>query len=121
MLGSANSANISTDFENGWLDIGFFPSTVTGEVHTLGNDATIVTDIFANSTVGPATYVGLPVVGFAVRRSEQRHHHQRHAGYVRQQLRPEGHALDRCIRAFGRRPPLIPDVGSTVVTQLSSI
>jgi len=35
-------------------------------VHTLGNDATIVTDIFANSTVGPATYVGLPVVGFAI-------------------------------------------------------
>jgi hypothetical protein len=66
LLGSANSANISTDFENGWLDIGFFPSTVTGAVHTLPNDATIVTDIFANSTVGPATYVGLPVVGFAV-------------------------------------------------------
>ena len=52
LLGSANSANISTDFENGWLDIGFFPSTVTGDVHTLGNDATIVTDIFANSTGG---------------------------------------------------------------------
>jgi hypothetical protein len=66
LLGSANSANISTDFENGWLDIGFFPSTVTGAVHTLPNDATIVTDIFANSTVGPATYVGLPVVGFAI-------------------------------------------------------
>ena len=66
LLGSANSANIATDFENGWLDIGFFPSTVTGDIHTLGNDATIVTDIFANSTVGPATYVGLPVVGFAI-------------------------------------------------------
>jgi hypothetical protein len=33
---------------------------------TLANDATIVTDIFANSSVGPATYVGLPVIGFAV-------------------------------------------------------
>jgi hypothetical protein len=66
LLGSANSANISTTFEHGWLDIGFFPGTVTGAVHTLPNDATIVTDIFADSTVGPATYVGLPVVGFAV-------------------------------------------------------
>ena len=66
VLASANSANIPTSFENGWLDIGFFPATVTAPVHTLGNDATIVTDIFANSTVGPATYVGLPVVGFAV-------------------------------------------------------
>jgi hypothetical protein len=52
LLGSANSANISTDFEHGWLDVGFFPSTVTGAVHTLPNDATIVTDIFADSTVG---------------------------------------------------------------------
>ena len=35
-------------------------------IHTLPNDDTIVTDIFANSSVGAATYVGLPVVGFAV-------------------------------------------------------
>ncbi|MEO8537561.1 MAG: hypothetical protein ABI533_08530, partial [Betaproteobacteria bacterium] len=66
VLASANVANIPTSFENGWLDLGFFPSTVTGAVHTLPNDATIVTDIFAASTVGPATYIGLPVVGFAV-------------------------------------------------------
>jgi hypothetical protein len=66
VLGSANVANIPTDFENGWLDVGFFPSTVTGAVHTLPNDATIVTDIFGGGSVGPATYVGLPVVGFAV-------------------------------------------------------
>jgi hypothetical protein len=68
VLGSANRANVPvpSTFQNGWLDIGFFPSTVTGAVHTLANDATIVTDIFANSSVGPATYVGLPVIGFAV-------------------------------------------------------
>ena len=66
VLGSSNVANIPTSFENGWLDIGFFPTTVTAPIHTLVNDATIVTDINANSTVGPATYVGLPVVGFAV-------------------------------------------------------
>jgi hypothetical protein len=66
VLASTNVANVPTTFENGWLDVGFFPSSVTGAVHTLPNDATIVTDIFANSTVGPATYVGLPVIGFAV-------------------------------------------------------
>jgi hypothetical protein len=66
VLGSANSANIPTDFENGWLDVGFFPGSVSGAVHTLPNDDTIVTDIFANFTENAATYVGLPVVGFAV-------------------------------------------------------
>jgi len=66
VLASANVANIPTSFENGWLDVGFFPSTVVAPIHTLPNDATIVTDIFANSSVGAATYVGLPVVGFAV-------------------------------------------------------
>jgi len=66
VLASANVANIPTTFENGWLDVGFFPATVSAPVHTLPNDATIVTDIFANSSVGAATYVGLPVVGFAV-------------------------------------------------------
>ena len=70
MLGSANVANINTDFENGWLDIGFFPSTVTGAVHTLPNgNSTFVDPTIAPpfvSTAGPATYFGLPVVGFAV-------------------------------------------------------
>ena len=56
----------ATDFENGWLDVGFFPGSVTGAVHTLPNNDTIVTDIFANFTENAATYVGLPVVGFAV-------------------------------------------------------
>jgi hypothetical protein len=66
VLGSLNVANVPTDFENGWLDIGFFPDTITGAVHTLPNDATQVTDIFGATAFGPATYVGLPVVGFAV-------------------------------------------------------
>jgi hypothetical protein len=73
VLGSANSANISTDFEHGWLDIGFFPSTVpvTGPVHTIGSASTTVID--PTNTTTPilaqgvaATYFGLPVVGFAV-------------------------------------------------------
>ena len=66
VLGSLNVANVPTDFENGWLDVGFFPDTITGDIHTLPNDATQVTDIFGANVFGPATYVGLPVVGFAV-------------------------------------------------------
>ena len=37
VLGSANVANIPTDFENGWLDIGFFPESVAAPIHTLPN------------------------------------------------------------------------------------
>jgi hypothetical protein len=70
VLGSANVANIPTTFENGWLDVGFFPATVTGGIHTLPNTATTfidptVTPPFVSAT-GGATYAGLPVVGFAV-------------------------------------------------------
>ncbi len=68
VLGSTNEANVPTDFEHGWLDLGFFPSTVSAPIHTLENSATDV--ILVNSFFGtpgvPATYVGLPVVGFAV-------------------------------------------------------
>ena len=70
VLGSANIANINTDFQNGWLNIGFFPETVTGRVHTLPNDNTTFVDPTVTppfvSGAGPATYFGLPVVGFAV-------------------------------------------------------
>ena len=67
VLGSKNSANIPvpTGFEHGWLDVGFLPSTVTPPIHTLPSTDTFITDIFAFFTEGPATYVGLPVVGFA--------------------------------------------------------
>ena len=63
VLGSANVANIPTTFDNGWLDIGF---AATAPIHTLQSNDTITTDIFAFFTEGTATYVGLPVVGFAV-------------------------------------------------------
>ena len=70
VLGSANSANIPTGFQNGWLDLSFFPSTVTGAVHTLPNGNTTFVDPTVTppfvSAAGPATYFGLPVVGFAV-------------------------------------------------------
>jgi hypothetical protein len=67
VLGSANSANITTTFENGWLDLGFEPSSVTPPVHTLTNAATTRALLGSAPTApGAATYVGLPVVGFAV-------------------------------------------------------
>jgi hypothetical protein len=67
VLASANVANIPTTFENGWLDLGFFPATVTAPVHTLVNGATTIAPLGgAPGASGPATYVGLPVVGFAV-------------------------------------------------------
>jgi len=67
VLGSLNFANIDTAFEHGWLDLGFFPSTVTAPVHTLTNPATTRAILgSAPGASGPATYVGLPVIGFAV-------------------------------------------------------
>ncbi len=68
-LGSKNDAskqNVPTAFGAGWLNIGFFPSTVTGTVHTLGNAATSITPIgSAPSAAGTYTYYGLPLIGFA--------------------------------------------------------
>ncbi len=67
VLGSANVANLPTTNINGWLDLGFFPVTVTAPVHTLANGATTRATLgAAPGASGPATYVGLPVVGFAV-------------------------------------------------------
>jgi len=65
VLGSANVANVPTTFENGWLDIGFF-DPANAPIHTLSTGLSIVTDIFGGVVNTPATYVGLPVVGFAV-------------------------------------------------------
>jgi hypothetical protein len=69
VFASQNVSNITTTFPNGWLDVGFFPSSVTGLVHTLVAPAggTTVIDP-ASGQVSPAqsaTYLGLPAVGFA--------------------------------------------------------
>jgi hypothetical protein len=68
-LGSKNDAskqNVPTSFGAGWLNLGFFPATVTGSVHKLGNSATTVTPIGnAPGAAGTYTYYGLPLIGFA--------------------------------------------------------
>jgi hypothetical protein len=66
VLGSKNVANVPTNFEHGWLDLGFF-DPAAAPIHTLQAFPTAVTFIPTGvSTVTGATYQGLPVVGFAV-------------------------------------------------------
>jgi hypothetical protein len=66
VLGSLNVANVPTSFANGWLDLGFFDASIA-PVHTLSSPFTTVTNIgTGNSVDTSATYLGLPVVGFAV-------------------------------------------------------
>jgi len=70
VLGSVNIANVPTTFQNGWLNMGF-PTAIAGAsptVHELINTTnTLITDIGSSTSSGQTvTYIGLPVVGFAV-------------------------------------------------------
>ncbi len=67
VLLSANKSILTTAFQNGWVSLNFFPSTITGTVHQLIGGATIRTSTATGvSTVqATATYNGLPVIGFA--------------------------------------------------------
>jgi len=75
VFGSQNSANINTSFQNGWLNLGFAPPKSPATYHTLGNSTNTVhiwgldngCCLNGGQTVGETkTYLGLPVVGFAV-------------------------------------------------------
>jgi len=70
VLGSSNLANVPAPFQNGWLNLGFPTgiSNADANVHKLINTAnTAITTIGGGTTQGnTTTYVGLPVVGFAV-------------------------------------------------------
>jgi hypothetical protein len=68
VLDSKNVDNIPTTFQNGWADINFFPSTVTGTIHKLINQSnTTITGIGGITTTGNSTtYNGLPLIGFEV-------------------------------------------------------
>ena len=67
VLSSKNIANINTGNQNGWLRLGFVSST-SSTFHTLGNQ-TNTTHTWGPSSASTGmtkTYLGLPVVGFAV-------------------------------------------------------
>lgn len=69
VLGSTNSRNITTSFQNGWMRMGFFPGSITAPVHQLrapAGSTTFTTIAGGTSAPTTATYFGLPVVGFAV-------------------------------------------------------
>ncbi len=82
VLGSVNSQNVDTQgFEHGWMDLSWFPTIATNPdglsppvqpTHTLVNSGVaplgnVFTPLGGSAgNAGPATYVGLPVVGFAV-------------------------------------------------------
>lgn len=81
VLGSVNSQNVDTQgFEHGWLDLSWFPTIAVNPdglsppvqpTHTLVNSGVAplnntLTFLGGGTSTGPATYVGLPVVGFAV-------------------------------------------------------
>jgi hypothetical protein len=63
---SVNVAGITTSFQNGWLNLGFFPGSIVAPVHQLINvtDTAITTILGATTTGNTVTYNGLPVVGF---------------------------------------------------------
>jgi hypothetical protein len=67
VLASKNVSNINTGNQNGWLKLGFARST-SSPFHTLGNQ-TNTTHWFGPTFISTGltkTYLGLPVVGFAV-------------------------------------------------------
>jgi hypothetical protein len=68
VLGSKNNLNVPTSFQDGWMNLGFFPSSVTGTIHRLINQSnTAITGIGgATTTSNSTTYNGLPVIGFEV-------------------------------------------------------
>ena len=66
VLGSSNSRNVATTFQNGWADLAIAPVTVgsrTAHQLVLPSTKTALTGV---TTTGQATYVGLPIIGFAV-------------------------------------------------------
>jgi hypothetical protein len=67
VLASSNTSNINTGNSNGWLNLGFKTATAAPFYHVLGNQTgTKHIGISFTSTGLTRTYLGLPVVGFAV-------------------------------------------------------
>lgn len=70
ILASANAQNIPTTFQNGWVALNF-PVTSNGAHVLFGGATTLVqinpvTGAVNSGGVGPASYMGLPTIGYAV-------------------------------------------------------
>jgi hypothetical protein len=77
VLNSTNLRNIDTTYANGWVDVSFNPADVDDfttdgpfDGHVLFSDNSLVLSIMPTGDVqvsgADATYIGLPVIGFAV-------------------------------------------------------
>jgi hypothetical protein len=71
VVGSTNNRSITTSYQNGWADLNFTlaPGTrgQTGAyAHILGNFGTQVTPLGGGAFSTDVSYVGLPVIGFAL-------------------------------------------------------
>jgi hypothetical protein len=71
VLGSTNNRNVVTTYQNGWANLSFtLASNATSDgnsPHSLTNFNTTITNIGGGSTSGTTvSYIGLPVIGFAV-------------------------------------------------------
>jgi hypothetical protein len=68
VLASTNNSNVSTGFENGWANLGFFPvAGLDSNDHRLDNFDSAI--LLLDGTFLPdnvVSYFGLPVVGFMV-------------------------------------------------------
>jgi hypothetical protein len=65
VLGSKNSRTIASPYVNGWGDLQFPLISGSPLVHQLFLPSTTITSLSGTRTTGTATYLGLPVVGFA--------------------------------------------------------
>jgi len=74
VLGSKNNLNLPTTFEHGWLALSFTPNAAATAKHMLVGGASTVCTVNVTTPAGSAcaagptntTFVGLPVIGFAV-------------------------------------------------------
>jgi len=67
VLGSANSLSATVTYQNGWADL-LYTQVVgdAGPAHELRSTSTTRTALNGTTSTSAATYIGLPVIGFAV-------------------------------------------------------
>jgi len=68
VFGSKNNRNVNTTYSNGWGDLQFpiAQNEFTGQpAHVLVTNDSVFTSVFGQTVRSGATYLGLPVIGFA--------------------------------------------------------